>query len=620
MAAPIELSARPAKPAAAANSGTEAAPSPGSGCSRWAAPVIGLLLLSIAVQVLIIARAAVPELDTVRFVEAARQFDEQGFFAALRGRQDQPLFPLSVWLVHRLLLHTTGDFPAAWAISAQLAAAIPLVLTIVPVYFLSVRLLGTAAGLAGAVLFGLLPKVAQLGADGISDSSHLLWFSLAFWAVVVYLTEADDPSRRRPWRLFWAGLATGMALLARVEVLVLGSTLLGLLLLAQAFPRYRMAWPALLAGIGCLVLGTGLLFGSYLAVVGVSRPRDVLARAMGRHVPPDEASPSRSAPPPPAVPAIWRLEDSQPMSFARRDPSLSLRRHTVAAALEKSVVDLAKAFNMGIGLFALVGFWQIRRRPLRPVDWWVRTFVIVYCLLAAGFAVREGYVSPRHFLVVIVAAIGCAGYGLVQSGVWLASLNILDFRFWILDSVSSHKPQTPRPESKIQNPKSKIHLACSWSLVALAAITCLPEDVLPLRATRLGHRQAGQWLARAAAPGSVLETWGLSGFYSGRKTWGFNDAQWLFGSADLAYVVLQERELTFATTRSRTLRRLLELAAEPAARFADPCPVGGGVGESVVVYRWYPERFSRALRSLATPHAPRPLGEKSALDRLGLYR
>jgi hypothetical protein len=547
-------------------------------------PVVGLLALSIAVQTLVIVRAAVPELDAMRFVEEARQFDEQGFFAALGGRQDQPLFPLSVWLVHRLLLDATGDFPAAWAISAQLAAAIPLVLTIVPVYFLSLRLLGTAAGLVGAVLFGLLPKVAQLGADGISDSSHLLWFSLAFWAVVVYLTEADDPSRRRSSRLFWAGMATGMALLARVEVLVLWTTLLGMLMLAQVFPRHRMAWPALLKGVGCLVLGTGLLFGSYLAVVGVSRPRDMVDRVLGHHLPPERASPSRSAPPP-AVAAVWRLEDGQPMSFTRRDPSLSLRRHTVVAAVRKSVVDLANAFNMGIGLFALVGFWQIRRRPVRPVDWLVRMFVIVYFLLAAGFAAREGYVSPRHFLVVIVAAIGCAGYGLVQSGVWLAS------RF-------------PRRAGASTQARGLVY---SWTLVLLAAITCLSKDVPPLRATRLGHRQAGQWLARAATPGVVLDTWGLSGFYSGRKTWRYDQPQSLLGNPDLAYVVLQQRELTFATTRSRTLRRLLELAAEPAARFADPCPVGGGIGESVVVYRWYPQRFSRALTSLLTPHVQRPL-------------
>ncbi len=566
---------------------------------RWAVPVTGLLALSIAVQVLLITRAAVPELDTVRFVEAARQFDEQGLLAALHGRQDQPLFPLSVWLVHRLLLHATGEFPEAWAISAQLAAAIPLVLTIVPVYFLSARLLGTTAGLAGAVLFGLLPKVAQLGADGISDSSHLLWFSLAFWAMVVYLAEADDPSRRRHWRLFWAGLATGMALLARVEVLVLWATLLGLLMLAQVFPRRRMAWPALLKGVGCLFLGTGLVFGSYLAVVGVSRPRDVVDRALGRHLPPDQASPSRPAPSPTAISAVWRLEDGQPMSFTRRDPSLSLRRHTFVAALRKSIVDLAAAFNLGIGLFTLVGLWQIRRRPVRPVDWFVRTFVIVYCLLAAGFAVREGYVSPRHFLVVVVAAIGCAGYGLVQSGA-----SILDFGFWILDSARP-RSQTVRPKSKIQNPKSK--MVFSWTLVALAAATCLPEDVLPLRATRLGYRQAGQWLARAPAPGSVLDPWGLSGYYSGRKTWLYHDPQLRFGSADLAYVVLEERELTFATTRSRTLRRLLELAAEPVARFADPCAVGGGIGESVVVYRWHPDRFARSLTSLLTPQVQRPL-------------
>ena len=567
------------KPAVAPSVGRESGAWPGNEPHRWVAPVVGLLALTISVQVLVVARATVPELDTVRFVEVARQFDQQGLLATLRGRQDQPLFPLSVWLVHRLVLHATGDFPAAWTISAQLAAAIPLVLAIVPVYFLSVRLLGKTAGLAGAALFGLLPKVAQLGADGISDSSHLFWFSLAFWAVVVYLTEADDPSRRRPWRLFWAGLATGMALLARVEVLVLWITLPGLLLSAQLSRRYRMAWPALLAGIGCLALGTGLMFGGYLAVVGVNRPRDIVDRALGRHVPPEPGSASRSAPPPIAAAAVWRLEDGTPMSFTRRDPSLSLRRHTAAAAVRKSLVDLAAAWNMLIGLFALIGFWQIRRRPMRPVDWLVRTFVIVYILLAVGFAAREGYSSPRHFLVVVVAAVGCAGYGLVQSGVWLASR---------LPRLAGLAPPTGG-------------LVCSWTLVVLAAITCLPENLLPLRATRLGYRQAGQWLARDGTPGMVLDTWGVSGFYSGRNTRLYNDPQSLFGHPDLAYIVLQQRELTFPTTRSRSLRRILELAAEPAARFADPYAVGGELGESVVVYRWHPERFSRSLASLSAP-------------------
>jgi hypothetical protein len=349
---------------------------------------------------------------------------------------------------------------------------------------------------------------------------------------------------------------------------------LALLLLAQFSSRHRMTWPALLTGIGCLLLGTGLVFGSYLAVVGVNRPRDVIDRALGRHVPPEPAV-SRSAPPATAAAAVWRLENGTPMSFTRRDPSLSMRRHTVLAAVRKSLVDLAAAFNMLIGLFALVGLRQLRRRPMRPVDWLVRTFVVAYILLAVGFAAREGYSSPRHFLVVVVAAIGCAGYGLVQSGAWLAS------RF-----AGLAKSATPARE-----------WVYSLAMVVLAVITCLPEDLLPVRAARLGYRQAGQWLARSPVPGMVLDTWGVSSFYSGRKTQLYDDPQAFFGQPDLAYVVLQQRELTFSTNRSRSLRRVLELAAEPAARFADPC-AGGKLGESVIIYRWHPEQFQRALAQL----------------------
>jgi hypothetical protein len=116
----------------------------------------------------------------------------------------------------------------------------------------------------------------------------------------------------------------------------------------------------------------------------------------------------------------------------------------------------------------------------------------------------------------------------------------------------------------------------------------------PLHASRAGHRRAGEWLARAEAPGAVLDTRGWTAFYSGRPTHRYDAARSAFRQGDLAYVVLEQRELEFDSRRSRTLAHLLAGAARPAARFPAP---SGRRADTVLVYRWYPERFTKKLRS-----------------------
>ena len=112
----------------------------------------GLLCLSCLVQGVVILRATTTGLDAVRFVGIARSIDQQGLLQTVRTERQQPLFPAWVWVVHGGLQRTVGEFPSAWATSAQLAAAIPLVLAVVPLYFLLVRLVGGAAAAAGSFL------------------------------------------------------------------------------------------------------------------------------------------------------------------------------------------------------------------------------------------------------------------------------------------------------------------------------------------------------------------------------------------------------------------------------------------------------------------------------------
>ena len=631
---------------------------------RHIAVVAGLLTLSCLVQVVLIRRATIPGLDAVRFVETARQIDTQGLLTTTRQYQEQPLFPAWVWLVHEGLERTRGQFRSSWATSVQLAAAIPLVLAVVPVYFLSLRLVGPRAAAAGSLLFCLLPEVSRLGADGLSDSTHLLFFCLAFWAALVYLGKSqgrqvkvrgpgsgirDDrrdrvaattagvatagskpaaspivarrrthavtrsplpcpapPSAGRPLWLLAVGVFAGLAILVRAEALLVPAALLATLVVLQLQRDRRQPWSTLAATASYLVLGCGLVLGPYLFAVGAIAPRAAVGQTLGRHKPQNkEADSLRPAPPITATSGdAWRLDAHEPMSFAAKDPTTSLRRRGCAAATAQFVEELADAFGYLIGAFCLLGVWRLRGSLVRPADRFAQVYFLLFSLAVLSFASKEGYVSARHMLSLVVVGIGCAGYGTLEVGRWIANWRRAGSR-------GGAKPERRQPAGVCRS-------LLAWSMVSLAAAFCLVEAVEPLHVSRLGHRLAAEWLAvEAEAPGLVLDTRGWTGLYSGRATYRYDEAQTAFGHPRLAYVVLEGRELEYPSGRSRTLRRLLDVAAEPVARFPDAAGVGRGQ-QVVVVYRWSAERFSRWVRGQSKGHQARD--NRHARTRLGVHR
>ena len=621
---------------------------------RHIAIVAGLLALSCVVQFLLIRAATVPALDAVGFVEIARRIDAQGFLATIRHEREPPLFPAWVWLVHEGLKRAAGPSRASWAASVQLAAAIPLVLAVVPVYFLSLRLVGPAPAAAGSLFFCLLPEVSRLGADGLGDGVHLLLFCLAFWAVVVYLTprslqrvrgqdsgasgqrpglgvqgsgfgvqgsgfgvqgagtRSHVPSAvpcwvasagRNPIWLLVAGTLAALAVLVRAEALVLPVALVVALLAFQLRARRRRPWWRLATASGCLALGCGLVFGPYLAATGATSPRTAVARILGQYEPEGQAeSPGPASTVGATGPSVWRLADDEPMSFAPKETTISLRRRGYAAATIELAEESAEAFGYVIGALALLGVWRLRRQLVRPVD----RFAQIYCLLFASavlhFAANEGYVSARHLLTLVVIGVGPAGYGAIALGVWIAGRKPAGApdeapsggkRGQVQSAGTARATYGRRPGLRTNWARAFSPSRIAWATVLVAAAVCLVEAVEPLHASRLGHRLAAEWLAReAAAPGLVLDTRGWTGLYSGRVTYRYEDAQAAVSHPRLAYVVLERRELEYASRRSRTIARLLDVAARPVATFPDPQRVLPGQ-HAVVVYRWEADRFRR---------------------------
>lgn len=543
---------------------------------RQIATVGGLAVLACLVQAWMIDRAVVPAQDALRYLIVAQSMARDGLTTTLASQYEQPLFPAIVWLMHSAL-ESLGIISASdWAASLQWSAAAALVLAVAPMYLLLRRLHDPRSALAGCLLFVLLGSMARLGADGLSDSTHLCLCLWALWAMAVYFTsgrfaaDRDGSHFNRRQAATWlltAGLFCGLAMLARVEAIVLPAAFLATLGLVQSRRRWRLAWADAAASAIALVAGMSFILVGYLALCGALKPEAALERLLSRRGV-VETEPlnvtDRSAATASAVEERWYFGEQGKLVFGRKDFASSSRFHGIGAATAHLATELVESLQYWAGGLALFGLWRRRRRPAGPVD----RFVQILCgaLIAATWtiAVRNGYLSERHLLLVMIFALGWAGVGAVEMGEVLAiACRRRNLRY---------APATVR----------------GIALVAVA-LACVPALARPLHASRINHREAAAWLAEHAGEDDVvLDSRGWTALYTGRPTYRYEAAQAAFSHPKLAYVVVEQAEMEMASRRGETMRLLVAQAGEPVARFSLP---GAKRERDVVVHRWRPERF-----------------------------
>lgn len=545
---------------------------------RQIATVGVLAVLACFVQVWMIDRAVVPAQDALRYLIVAQSMARDGLGPTLEMQYEQPLYPAIVWLTHAALAAAGLRGTADWAASLQWSAAASLVLAVLPLYFLLRLLHDSRSAVAGCLLFVLVGAMARLGADGLSDSTHLCLCLWALWAISVYFTSqracyvrasvvATEESRRGAGWLLAAGLFCGLAILTRAEAIVLPAAFLATLALVQLRRPFRRPWAEAARAAVSLLGGMSLVLAVYLALSGALRPESALERLLSRRgvveTEPLNAT-VRGGAFGAAVEERWYLDETGRLVFGRKDFASSSRFHGVAAASGHLIAELVESLQYWIGGLALFGLWRRRGRAAGPID----RFVQILCggLIAAtwAIAVRNGYLSDRHLLLVIVFALGWAGVGAVELGEALAAA------CWL----------------------NKVRLApAAVRRLALAAVAlaCLPALARPLHASRINHREAAAWLAEHAAEDDVvLDSRGWTALYTGRPTYRYEAAQAAFSHPRLAYVVVEQAELEMASRRGETMRRLVAEAAEPVARFSVP---GAKPQRDVVVHRWHPQRF-----------------------------
>lgn len=546
---------------------------PTTAMTRTSRSEIAFLLAVVAsvclVQWVVIERATVPALDAVRFVRSARLLSAGDPLELIRSAPDAPLFALWVAAVHAALAGSIGGFREAWALSPQIAAALPLVLLPIPVYGLSRRLVGPRSASYGVILLVFLPELVRLGGDGISDTTHLFLLSLAMWMLAVVFTAQGMGARAGLALAAAAGVATGLAALVRAEALVLALAGAIVLLAGRFHPtsvchRHRFS-SAIAYGIGlAAITGFYALLVRIPAVDGLPACSSNAATTSAL-----AGSPLDSAP------LEINLPGEEKLCFAPKDPTISIRRRGWAAASVQVLEKLAKAFAYLPGILAIVGFWSLRRRPASSAD---RLLQLFTWLLLGGIVVhtaREGYLSARHLLPLCVVATACMGQGIEAAAG--ALYRVLPwFPSSCLGTIQCRRP------------------FLSVAITACLAATCLVEGARPIHRTRLGHRLAAEWLAGHASLGqTVVDTQGLTGLYSGLPTISYEASRAELGRDELCYFVVEDQELRRASDRSRTLNLLLATAGRRAAAFPDarkPDAEAAGVS----IYRWDARRFRAA--------------------------
>jgi hypothetical protein len=555
--------------------------------------LLAIAFLGMIVHAVVIARTLVPAQDGLKFIRVARQFQTEPWSDVIRGTDVHPLYPALVAVLEPALAWLGGSGPDTWRITAQIVAAIFSIGLLVPVYLLTASLFDRRIAFLAAGIAALLPRAAEIGHDTLADSLGLFTTFAGLWLGARALRTGD-------WRFGrGSGLLAGFGYLARPEVILvpaaIGLTwLCGFVWDARSTligrrhhrarlgegeppgepssdparteprpPRFTRSHFARLPAVSVLISAAMLVVGCYAAVKGeISEklavrhgaslgPQQIMKRKVAQHLPRGLDDPR------------W---DFSPKEETDRIPISNWRAAVMRIA--------GKWWEELCWFFAVMAVWGlVRRRYIRSLlphhdpensrsaERVIVLFACVYGLVLTRHSALLGYLSGRHVLVLVVAAIPWTA-----AGTYVCALGIARKLSW-----SGRTARWVRSA------------AMGLTVAASIVVQMIPSHLNHL--TRWGHWAAGQWLAAHARPDElILDTRGWARFISGRPGYDYWHVRQALTDSHLSYVLVGLDELETISPRAATLRALLAYAATPLIDFpAYP----GATRAAVRLYRFH---------------------------------
>ena len=432
--------------------------------------VLAAVAIGLAVHGWLVAHTGTTARDSVGFAQLALQYQSPDPARFPGGVADvltlgkpphPPGYPLAVLATSEVVRATVpGEVPDLMLLSTQLASVVAAALWAVPCYALGALLFGRFEGFAAALLLQILPVVARVCSDGLTEAWYLLFYTSAAaagtWA-------ARTPS---PGKFALAGLFSGLAYLVRPEGLIVA---IAVACAAAWLALVRRDAGQAVVGVACVALGAAAPAGPYMATVGGVTLKPALQDVM---------------------PEVGRAPVAGPLFAVNFNPETDGSR---AAWVPKAILrEGLKTAHYGVAVYGLIGLGLAlasgRERP------WLAVTLALGALnlaLIVTLAARKDYISERHTIPVVVLATFYAGFSLAE---------------------------LPRRLARL--PSLRFFAAPWWKWVGLAAlaISCLAVVFKPLHEGRTGHRLVGDYLkAHATAQDLVIDPYTWAQFFSGRS-------------------------------------------------------------------------------------------------------
>lgn len=480
-------------------------PTPMSECSTLPAPdaraslsrdlglIAVLLLAAAAVHLWLVRHTVVLARDGIGFIHYAWQFEHLPWRTALASTDQHPGYPLVVMAMSWPVRYWhPGSDAETMALAAQLASVVASCLLVVPVFYLGRALFDRRVGFWAALLLECLPVSARVTSDALSEATFLL-------AAVVTVLVAVRALTRGGSRWFaLCGLGGALTYLVRPEG-ALTVAAIGLVLAAmQMLPAWRRPWRQALGCAVSLLVAAAALAGPYMVAVGgfTVKPtgQDVLKMEIGHPAHSVRGAPEPDEPLAASVLGIW-WPSGKPGDY----------RDRVGWSLWAVGTEVTRASYYVVWPAALLGMcWFHKRLRSNPAAWVILTLGLLQTAAVWRVAVRMGYVSERHVLLILLVLLFWAAAALVEAPRRL---------------LGRHEGQGGAvPELAPMRRQWYTRAACWPALLPLLLVgAALPKTLQPLHANEGRHRAAGHWLAEHAGPDDVIvDPFHWAGYYAGR--------------------------------------------------------------------------------------------------------
>jgi hypothetical protein len=467
--------------------------------SRWSSSdwklVALLALFAVGLRGWQLTHTEVAARDSIGFIRHAwqfRQHDLSEWPDVLRHSEQHPFYPLYILAVSRVLepfYHgPTADLMQQ---SAQIASAIAAVLLVLPVFALGRVLFDRRIGFLSVILLQCLPVSGRILADGLSESTFLLFASSALYFSFVALRQTG-----RPRHFALVGFFGGLAYLTRPEGLVIVAATGLVLLIGQAVKHWRRSWNQVIVGGSVLTVTASLAVVLIFASTG-----KIILKPSGTRIVNDLLQTRATVNTGPLF-AAYNVYDN----LVEKAPSARFWWSFKVLPWEL----MKGSFYVG-WIAAVLGLWWNRERFRTEPGAWV---MVLTCLVVSfalwRIAVVVGYLSDRHLMLVFLCAIPFAVAGLVALGQRLAA--------W---------------QPRLAAAPLLLPLICSLAM--------LPKDMVPLHYERSGFREVGEWLAEHTHPIDKIEDplcW--AHYYAGRVFLEYTSHPVPPGYKAHTYIVIEE--------------------------------------------------------------------------------